>query len=182
MIKGLSEAQEAPFEGTIIDLETIGAFQNQFDDSRRYQLLQPVIFGYLNDNGLQIHGAETREDIPELCQVMQSIIPTLFTPFYAFNASFESGVIYHACGLARPFDRELNTFPRELKGRTVSQLFIQNYGDPFHDRGDLCQIAWLQGHYTLAIKHNRSCLLKERDILLKRGHRKPDRLIFVDNK
>jgi len=27
--------------------------------------------------------------------------------------------------------------------------------------------------------HNRSCLLKERDILLKRGFRKPDDLRFI---
>jgi hypothetical protein len=181
MIQVLSEALEAPFIGTIIDFETIGDFQNQYLDSRRYQFLQPVIFGYLNEKGLKIHAADTREDIPELCQIIQNTIPMLPHPFHAFNASFEAGVLYHACGLTLPFDCELNAFPRELKGRTVSELFIQNYGDPFHDSGYLCKITWLQGHCKLAIKHNRSCLLKERDILLKRGHRNPDRLVFVSD-
>jgi hypothetical protein len=31
----------------------------------------------------------------------------------------------------------------------------------------------------LSIRHNRSCLLKERDILMKRGYRPPDNLVFI---
>ncbi len=43
-----------------------------------------------------------------------------------------------------------------------------------------CSEAWKRGDVDKAVAHNRSCLLKERDILLERGHRTPDTLRFVD--
>lgn len=39
--------------------------------------------------------------------------------------------------------------------------------------------AWDNGGYNEVIAHNRACLLKERDILLKRGYREPDILEFI---
>jgi len=36
--------------------------------------------------------------------------------------------------------------------------------------------AWQAGEFDKAVAHNRACLMKERDILLKRGYRKPDGL------
>jgi hypothetical protein len=40
--------------------------------------------------------------------------------------------------------------------------------------------AWQNGEFDKAIAHNRACLMKERDILLRRGYRKPDGLaLFV---
>jgi len=38
----------------------------------------------------------------------------------------------------------------------------------------------LREEFDKAIAHNRACLLKERDILIKRGFRKPDELKFVN--
>ena len=35
------------FEGTIIDIETVGGFSNQYPDSRRYKNMQLVIFGFI---------------------------------------------------------------------------------------------------------------------------------------
>ena len=43
-----------------------------------------------------------------------------------------------------------------------------------YDKGFDCMNAWLRGNQKQAIQHNRSCLLKERDILLNRGYRLPD--------
>jgi len=65
-----------------------------------------------------------------------------------------------------------------MKKYTVENLNIENYDDPFFDVGNECRLAWLRGEWDQCIKHNRSCLLKERDILLKRGFREPDDLTF----
>ncbi|NKQ39887.1 MAG: hypothetical protein HF967_10615 [Methanosarcinales archaeon] len=53
---------------------------------------------------------------------------------------------------------------------------ISKYNDPFNGNGKLCMHAWLRGDIKNAIAHNRACLLKEKDILLKRGFREPDNL------
>ena len=79
-----------------------------------------------------------------------------------------------------PFQKELNQEKYESKSRAVSFLGIPQYNDPFNDNGLLCMNAWLKGQTEKAIAHNRSCLLKERDILLKRGTRKPDKLKFIE--
>jgi len=42
--------------------------------------------------------------------------------------------------------------------------------------------AWQDEEFDKAMAHNRACLLKEKDILLKRGFRKPDELKFIKQK
>jgi hypothetical protein len=42
-----------------------------------------------------------------------------------------------------------------------------------------CSEAWKVGQFDKAIAHNRACLLKERDILIKRGCIKPNELKFI---
>ena len=74
---------------------------------------------------------------------------------------------------------ELNSEKFEAKRNVVQFLKIPSYEDPFSDNGLLCSQAWLDGYIDRAITHNRSCLLKERDVLLKRGFRKPDELKFI---
>ena len=60
----------------------------------------------------------------------------------------------------------------EPKRNAVRRLGIGNYGDPFDGDGKKCKEAWLRGDaIDKCIEHNRACLLKERDILLKRGFR-----------
>ena len=68
---------------------------------------------------------------------------------------------------------------RYCKAVARSYLGISNYDDPFYDNGYLCKIAWENGEFDRAMAHNRACLLKERDILIKRGFRKPDELKFI---
>ena len=165
------------FKGTIIDIETIGDFCN-FYDSRRYKDLIQAIFGYVNERHLHIYCAKGEEGIKELKEKTKKIIDTLERPFYAFNCHFEMGVLYHQLGKAFYFAGELQ-HERESKRQVVRALSINNYDDPFNDNGLLCSQAWQKGEFAKAIAHNRACLLKERDILLGRGARKPDKLIFV---
>ena len=166
------------FEGTIIDIETIGEFLNQYPDSRRYKDIQLVIFGFINRYTLHILCAEGIEAINELRERAAMIIDSLERPFYAFNADFERGVLFYELGKKISFDGELQE-DRESKANARSYLGIPNYDDPFYDNGYLCMKAWENGEFGRAIEHNRACLLKERDILLKRGFRKPEELKFV---
>jgi len=99
---------------------------------------------------------------------------------YAFNSSFEMGSLYHNLRQRVIFEGELNKEKYEAKRSAVQLLDIPQYDDPFCDNGFLCMQAWEIGKIKEAVAHNRSCLLKERDILLKRGFRKPDPLVFCD--
>jgi hypothetical protein len=182
MLKTYHEKNNTPFNGTVIDLETIGNFCNYYD-SRVYQEIKPVIFGYINKDELKIFCAEGKEAIPELTDQSLGIIHSLERPFIAYNCCFEMGVLYHSCGLKIDFDGELmeEKVPGvkwENKREACTKLGVSNYGDPFNGNGLACSSAWLNGNYKEAIKHNRSCLLSERDILLKRGYRKPDPFTF----
>ena len=166
------------FEGTVIDIETIGEFLNHYPDSRRYKGIQLVIFGFINRYALHILCAKGIRAIDELRERADKIIASLERPFYAFNTDFERGVLFYEFGKEINFDGELQE-TRESKGKVVRDLDIPNYGDPFYDRGLWCMNAWYNGEFDNAIAHNRACLLKERDILLKRGFRTPNELLFV---
>ena len=178
MIIEHTEETTSDFKGTIIDIETIGYFSNQYPDSRRYMFIRLVIFGFINSQALHIYCARGMEAISELNSKTEELIKALPRPFYAFNTEFERGVLFHELGRQIDFEGELQQ-NRESKAATRSYLGIPNYEDPFYDNGYLCMLAWEDGEYDRAIAHNRACLLKERDILLKRGFRKPDQLEFV---
>jgi len=176
-----SEKIKSDFEGIIIDLETIGNFCNYFHDSRRYQKIMPTIFGHINKDELNISCAKGEEAIEELKEKSTQILRTLKKPFFGYNCCFEKGVLFHSCGLTIEFDGDLmkekiRGVKWENKQEAVAELGIPNYDDPFNGNGKECSLAWLRGEWKKAIKHNRSCLLKERDILLKRGYRNPDLL------
>ncbi len=176
-----SEENPLPFDGTVIDVETIGNFCNYYN-SRRYQELELVILGYINHDEWKILCAEGKEAISELRDQGPRIINNLEKPFFAYNCCFEMGVFYHSCGLKIDFEGDLmEKVPGvkwENKREACAKLGISNHGDPFNGYGNACSSAWLNGNYEDAIRHNRSCLLSERDILLKRGYRKPDPFIF----
>lgn len=178
-MKIYEEKINSNFEGTIIDLETIGGFKKEYNDSRRYKEIVPVIFGYINNKKLVIICAKTSKSIDKLKVKIKEILPKLEKPFYAFNSDFERGCLFHHLGLPVEFHKELNKEKFEKKLFVVNNLKISNYKDPFNDNGKLCMEAWLNGEIDKAIAHNRSCLLKEKDILLKRGFREPDKLDFV---
>jgi len=166
------------FEGTIIDIETIGEFHNEYPDSRRYKDIQLVILGFINRHALHIFCAKGIEAISELNEKTKDIIDSVERPFYAFNCGFETGVLFCELGREIYFDGELQE-AYESKRKAVRNLDIPNYDDPFYDKGLWCMNAWHNGEFGAAIAHNRACLLKERDILLKRGFRTPDELLFV---
>jgi len=170
------------FRGTIIDIETIGEFCQQYgrntNDSRRCQNIQQVILGFINEKELCVLCAKGNEAISDLKTATKEIIEVLKHPFYAFNADFESSVWFHCFDKKIIFDGELNREKYERKADAVRSLRIQNYQDPFCDNGYLCMKAWEKGDFSKAIAHNRACLLKERDILLKRGYRKPNVVSF----
>ncbi len=172
------------FEGTIIDIETIGEFNRNklytlYNDSRQYENMQQVILGFINSNNLSIFCAQGEEAINELKVQTEKTINTLKRPFYAFQTNFECGVWFHHIGIIINFDGELQKRKFESKAEARMSLNIPNYDDPFNDVGKLCIEAWGKREFDRAMKHNRACLLKERDILLKRGFRKPDELRFV---
>lgn len=177
MLKVHIEKITSNFAGTIVDIETIGDFSNyDNEDSRTYSKLVPTIFGYITKNKLKILCAEGKTALKELQKEVTKILPTLRRPIYAFQCRFERGVLHHCYGAKLEIDGELNAYPREWKGNACAELDIPNYDDPFNNVGRDCISAWLKGDYENAIQHNRSCLLKERDILLKRKYRKPDKL------
>lgn len=176
-----NERNNSDFEGTIIDLETIGNFCRGYGDSRCYQNITPTIFGYVNKDGLNIFCAKTERSLEELTEKIKETLPQLERPFYAYNCCFERGVLFHSCGLDIGFAGDLMKKKTpgvkwEKKEEAVIELNIPKYDDPFNGDGFGCIIAWKNGDLEKAIKHNRSCLLKERDILIKRGYRSPEPL------
>lgn len=173
------EKTDRAIEGTIIDIETIGNFTEYNSDSRRYMKLAPVIFGCINGKSMQIHCAKTSGSLKKLEKIVADELSRLERPFHAFNSDFERGVFFHCLKQEVPFERELNKRKFESKADVVTELRIPQHGDPFKDVGLLCSQAWQKGNINDAISHNRSCLLKERDILLKRGFRIPDPLKLV---
>ncbi|HIH88624.1 TPA: hypothetical protein HA344_05385 [Candidatus Bathyarchaeota archaeon] len=181
-MKNYQEKVDVPFDGTIIDIESIGSFNNLYsdNDSRLYKNIKPTIFGSINSKELKILCAENEEEIKLLIKKINLELHDLTRPVYAFNTRFESSVIYHSCGLKLPIDREINIQTKEKKKYAVQNNNVDNHNDPFFDDGYKCLLAWQQGDHENSIKHNRSCLLKERDLLLLRGSRKPDELVFLD--
>lgn len=180
MVHQHKEKINSIIEGTIIDIETIGNFNNNYGDSRRYMNIVPVIFGYIDSESLQIHCAKNIDSLEKLNKIIADELDTLDKPFYAFNSDFERGALFHSLKKEVPFERELNKAKFEPKRDTVAQLKIPQYDDPFKDDGKLCSDSWKKGELKDSIAHNRSCLLKERDILLLRGFRKPDTLKLIE--
>jgi hypothetical protein len=167
------------FKGTIIDIETIGDFNGRYrntGDWREYEGIQQVIFGLINGQYLQILYVTKKEEINELNDRILGLIDKLEKPFYAFNTSFEKCVLTCQLGKEISVECELQREKYESKANAVRELGIPTHGDPFNDKGLLCMYAWQNGEFERAVAHNRACLLKERDILLKRGFRKPNGL------
>lgn len=160
-----------PLVGSVIDIETIGEFDQRYKDSRECSNLKQIILGYISNNKLQIFCAHNNQGIVELAGMTKTIVENLQRPTYAFNCSFESAVWFHQVGFTYIFDGELQKYRFEKKGDAIISLRISNYADPFFDDGLKCSMKWESGKLKYAIAHNRACLLKERDILLKRGYR-----------
>jgi hypothetical protein len=175
------EDKDLNFAGTIIDIETTGEYCRAYKirdtriprDSREYKDLKIVIFGYMNKKGLHIFCASGNEDIPELEKVTKQLLVVIVNerPLYAFNCHQEMSVFYHHLNLEIRFDKELQSEEFENKEKALRSLgILDSYGDPFHNEykpGNSCRIAWENDYFEKAIQHNRACLLKEHELLLK---------------
>jgi hypothetical protein len=180
VIQDYREEVKSEFAGTILDIETIGEFDPAYPyDSRHYRRFKQTILGYIDKDRLHIYCAKSQEGIEKLRLLTPEIFTSLKRPFYAFNCNFESGVWFNLTGIQIKFDGELQGEPFESKKNAILKLKISNYNDPFWDKGQMCIKAWNDGDFEKALAHNRACLLKERDILLKRGHCEPDKVYFV---
>jgi len=171
--------EDKPLEGTIIDLETIGPIRNEFRDTRRYEKVKPYLFGYLTGNTIVQKYIEKPDHIPQLIQWIKKAILTDLCqkPLYAFYTEFETGVIYCTTGIKVNFDRELKKGAGG-KESIVKKLGISAYDDPFPGAGVKCIQEFKKGNIADCLKHNRACLLKERDILFKRGFVDPNKIKF----
>lgn len=126
MISSHNEKNESvQFNGTIIDLETIGPFANYIeDDSRQYSNITPTIVGYITNNELNIYCAKEIEKLNELRDFALKVVPSFEKPLFAFQSKFERCVLYHAYGLKLQIDGELNNRTCEWKGYACSGLNI----------------------------------------------------------
>ena len=176
-----SHVEGKPVKGTIIDLETIGPIRNGFRDTRKYKNVRPYLFGYLSGNTIVQKYVEKPDHIPQLVQWIKKAISTNFlqVPLYAFFTEFETGVIYCTTGIKVNFDRELKKGAGG-KESIVKKIGIKTYDDPFPGAGVKCIEEFKRGNIVDCLKHNRACLLKERDILFKRGFIDPNKIEFHD--
>lgn len=162
------------FEGTIIDGEKIGWSDNRFKDSRRYRNMTPAIFVYINRDVLKIICGENKSSIEWEKREVSRLLSEREKQFMPLMRYFGNRFIPFF-GTAINL-RENNKERYENKEKVVKLLGIYQYYDPFNGSRKLCIQAWLRGDLQRVMAHNRACLLKERDILLKRGFREPDEL------
>ncbi len=175
--KIFQEKIDTDFEGTIIDIETIGNFGTPsgfFPQGRdylsRYRDMRITTIGTLSDNLLRIFIAKNEESMERFQRKATKVMRIADSPTYAFSKSFEEGCFYWNSGHDHiDLDCELQSFVGESKKSVVAKLEIDNYDDPFHDIGRKCVHAFEVDDLSNIIKHNRACLLKENQILQKRG-------------
>ena len=152
--------------GTIIDLESIGGFDRAYTswDPRQYAYISPTIFGYITGETLVQHCAEGEEQIQDVVEIMKYTLPELEKPFYALNCSFERCIIANTCGQTHTFRDVRENKYHGSKWAIRQRLGIPTYDDPFHGDGLRCIHEWHRGNYHDCLRHNRACLLIERDI------------------
>jgi len=172
-VKHLSNIEK--LNGTIIDLETL--FEPCKDkykpwESEGYIKKTIICLGYLNKERIKIYCCETLHEYNDLNKKIKNGVLTLQKPYYAFQHYFEKYVLKHNCELDIIFEGELNQHYYEKKENAINKLNISNFDDPFDGNGGMCMNSFNQGNIENVIKHNRSCLLKEYEILMKRGFRK----------
>jgi hypothetical protein len=163
------------YQGTIIDIETIGDYvAHVFPqyDSREFKNIKVVIFGYINKDGYHIYCAEGVDELPKLKEFVMPIIDKIEHPLYALNCHHEMGTIFHDYGIKLVFDKELQARDYERKEDALLAMGIdpKTFNDPFQNKrsgGLACKIAWESGQYNLCLQHNRACLLKEQALMLK---------------
>jgi len=166
MVREHREPSSMRIKGTIIDLESTGGFDREYPpwDPRQYANISPTIFGYITGETLIQHCAEGEKEIQEIVEIMKDTLPRLEKPFYALNCNFEKYVITNTCGQEHPV---LDVRERKYRGSKWAireKLGIPTYDDPFDGDGLRCMHEWHEGNYKDCLRHNRACLLIERDI------------------
>ena len=166
MVREHREHSSMRIKGTIIDLESTGEFDRAYPpwDPRQYANISPTIFGYITGKALVQHCAEGEKQIHEIIEIMKEVLPGLEQPFYALNCNFEKSVITNTCGQTHPFQDVRENKYYGSKWAIREQLSIPTYDDPFHGDGLRCMHEWHRGNYDDCLRHNRACLLIERDI------------------
>ena len=166
MVREHREPISMRIKGTIIDLETTGEFDRAYPpwDPRQYANISPTIFGYMTGETLVQHCAEGEEQIQDIVDIMKDALPRLEQPFYALNCNFERCVIINTCRQDHPFRDVRENKYYGSKWAIRQRLGIPTYGDPFHGDGLRCMHEWHRGNYDDCLRHNRACLLIERDI------------------
>ena len=166
MVRVHREHSSMRIKGTIIDLESTGRFDRTYPswDPRHYASISPTIFGYITGETLIQHCAEGEEQIQDIIDIMKDTLPRLEQPFYALNCSFERCVIANTCRQDHPFRDVREGKYHGSKWAIRQRLGIPAYDDPFHGDGLRCIHEWHQGNYHDCLRHNRACLLIERDI------------------
>ena len=167
-------------EGTIIDLETVGPIHNGLKGTKRYEEVRPYLLGYLTGNMIVQKYVEKSDHIPALLEfIRETNFVDFQKPLYAFFVEFETGVIYCSTGRKMLFDRELKK-GKGSKEELVKKFGISNYDDPFPGQGIRLIQEFENGNIVGSLRHNRACLLKERDILYRRGFADPPMIDFHD--
>jgi len=169
-------------EGTIIDLETIGPLHDSIKGTKRYREVKPYLFGYLTGNRIVQKYVEKSDHISALLEfIKETNFADFQKPLYAFFVEFETGVIYCSTGKRLLFDRELKK-GKGSKEELVKKFGISNYDDPFPGQGIRLIQEFENGNIEGPLRHNKACLLKERDILYRRGFADPPRIDFHEIK
>ncbi len=179
--KKYQEKIDTDFEGTIIDIETIGEFTKVgfgtlplgTDYLQRYKEMKITTVGTLSEGKLTIRIANDSNNLLSFQSTAIRKMRESLSPLYAFSKPFEEGCYYWNSNYQfLEIDYELQGRVYEKKQVVTNSLAIRNYSDPFHGDGGKCKDAFLSGDLDKVVAHNRACLLKENQILLKRGAKK----------
>ncbi|MHA2024685.1 MAG: hypothetical protein ACW98U_02195 [Candidatus Thorarchaeota archaeon] len=177
----MKERVKTVFDGSIIDIETIGDFSEVnrgtppmgSDYLKRYRSMRITAVGVLSAGKLTICVANGYENLDAFQKIATKVMRDTSVPLYAFNKTFEEGCYFwNSEERSLEIDYELQQAVLERKEDVVKALNIDDYDDPFHGKGVRCKSAFASGDLQSIMKHNRACLLKENQILSKRGAKK----------
>lgn len=166
------------FEGAVIDLETDERnFLDELHGADRYKNHCAVCCGILDKNKVEIIAKTCNASDELFVQAVDEKLGETSHPYYAFNVGCDMALLSNLLGREIRFDRELQ-YEYERKRDVVQNFRIPNFDDPFNGLGYLAAREWtkhLETRETPCVKriiaHNLACVLKEYNILMRRGYR-----------
>lgn len=176
------EVNHKGFIGAVIDLETDGQpFSDNCHGAGRCKLQSAVSCAILNEDSVEVIAKTWESPDGAFTEEVEKCLTQTKHPYYAFNSGFDMAILSKMLGNKVPFDRELQQFTYQSKGRYRQNLGIPNFDDPFHDNGRLAGLEWKKHLKTRErecvkriIAHNLTCVLKEYCILVRGGYREID--------